>query len=73
MRPLAFTVGFRGWLRANLFNSWFNSLLTVFIATAIFFGALAAGRWLLFTSDWSVITERTPLYLVGTYPKDSWA
>ncbi len=68
--PPAFTVGFRGWLRANLFNSWFNSLLTVFIATAIFFGALAAGRWLLFTSDWSVITERTPLYLVGTYPKE---
>ncbi len=68
--PPAFTVGFRGWLRANLFNSWFNSLLTVFIATAIFFGALAAGRWILFTSDWSVITERTPLYLVGTYPKE---
>lgn len=68
--PPAFTVGFRGWLRANLFNSWFNSLLTVFIGTAIFFGALAAGRWLLFTSDWTVITERTPLYLVGTYPKE---
>ena len=68
--PPAFTVGFRGWLRANLFNSWFNSLLTVFIATAIFFGALAAGRWILFTSDWTVITERTPLYLVGTYPRE---
>ncbi len=68
--PPAFTVGFRGWLRANLFNSWFNSLLTVFIGTAIFFGALAAGRWLLFTSDWSVITNRAPLYLVGTYPKE---
>ncbi len=68
--PPAFTVGFRGWLRANLFNSWFNSLLTVFIGTAIFFGALAAGRWVLFTSDWSVITNRAPLYLVGTYPKE---
>ena len=68
--PPAFTVGFQGWLRANLFNSWFNSLLTVFIGTAIFFGALAAGRWILFTSDWTVITARTPLYLVGTYPKE---
>ncbi len=68
--PPAFTIGFRGWLRANLFNSWFNSLLTVFIGTAIFFGALATGRWILFTSDWTVITERTPLYLVGTYPKE---
>ncbi len=68
--PPAFTIGYRGWLRANLFSSWSNGLTTVVLAVAIFFGALAGLRWLLFTSEWSVITERAPLYIVGTYPRE---
>ena len=68
--PPAFTVGFRGWLRANLFSSWSNGIVTVILATAIFFGALGGVRWLLFASDWAVITHRVPLYIVGTYPRE---
>ena len=68
--PPAFTVGFGGWLRANLFSSWFSTIITIVLATAIFFGALGGIRWLLFSSDWAVITDRVPLYIVGTYPRE---
>ena len=68
--PPAFTVGVGGWLRANLFSSWISTLVTIVLATAIFFGALGGIRWLLFASDWAVITDRAPLYIVGTYPRE---
>ena len=68
--PPAFTVGFRGWLRANLFSSWLSALITILLGVAIFFGALGGIRWLLFSSDWAVITDRVPLYIVGTYPRE---
>ena len=68
--PPAFTVGFRGWLRANLFGSWASTLVTVLLGVAIFFAALGGIRWLLFSSDWAVITQRAPLYIVGTYPRE---
>ena len=68
--PPALTVGLRGWLVANLFSSWSSGLVTIILATVIFFGALAGARWLLFTSDWAVITDRVPLYIVGTYPRE---
>ena len=30
-RPPALTLGPIGWLRAHLFNTWYNSLLTILI------------------------------------------
>ena len=68
--PPAFTVGFRGWLRANLFSSWSNGVVTIILAAVILLGAQAGARWLLFSSDWAVITQRVPLYIVGTYPRE---
>ena len=68
--PPAFTVGWRGWLRMNLFNSWPSGIVTIVLGIALSWGALEGVRWLIFTSDWAVITERVPLYIVGTYPRE---
>ncbi len=68
--PPAFTVGVAGWLRANLFSSWANSVTTALLVAVTLLGVIAGARWLLFSSEWDVITQRAPLYIVGTYPRD---
>jgi general L-amino acid transport system permease protein len=68
--PPAFTVGWQGWLRMNLFNSWSSGILTIVLGVALFLAALGGVRWLIFSSDWAVITDRVPLYIVGTYPRE---
>jgi general L-amino acid transport system permease protein len=50
------------WMRKNLFNGWFNSLLTVLILTGIV-------RWIFLTADWEPVTYPM-LYLVGQYPRE---
>jgi general L-amino acid transport system permease protein len=32
VRPPTTSIGVIGWMRANLFNGWFNSLLTLVVA-----------------------------------------
>jgi general L-amino acid transport system permease protein len=58
------------WLRKNLFNNWYNSLLSLVSLTLI--GATAAGalRWIFVTADWRPVTNNLMLYLVGQYPRD---
>jgi general L-amino acid transport system permease protein len=40
------------WLHINLFSNWFNSLLTVFVAYAIFSYVPSLLDWALFSADW---------------------
>lgn len=57
------------WLRRNLFNSFWNSLLTL---VAIVIGYLllrGALQWIFVTADWRPITRSPLLYLIGQYPR----
>lgn len=83
MRPPVTSVGVVGWARANLFNGWFNSLLT--LATLYVLGLIIPPmvRWLFinsmwFTSGqvcrestgacWSVISHNFRFIIFGFYP-----
>jgi general L-amino acid transport system permease protein len=57
------------WLRQNLFNNWYNSLLTILIGAVTVWALSAALRWVFFTANWSPVTSRPLLYLVGQYPR----
>ena len=70
--PPASTVGYKGWLRQNLFSSWFNGILTSVLAVAVAWVGVNVVGWLIFTADWAVITSRVPLYLVGLYPSEEY-
>ena len=52
VKPPATSVGVIGWMRANLFNGWFNSLLT--IITVLFFYKIIPPlmQWALLDSVW---------------------
>ena len=58
------------WVRQNLFNNWYNSLITVVLGTlAVWLGWLGL-RFLLFTSNWAPVRTNLTLLMVGTFPRD---
>ncbi len=62
--------GFRTWVRKNLFNSWFNSLLTIVSLVLIYLVVSGLIRWIFTQADWEPVLKFPFLYLVGSYPRD---
>ncbi|RPI27676.1 MAG: ABC transporter permease subunit [Chloroflexota bacterium] len=57
------------WLRQNLFNNWYNSLLTVISLAIVAWAATNILRWVFFEADWRPVFLTPLLYLVGQYPR----
>jgi len=70
MAPTTERIPIVRWLRQNLFNSWFNAILTIVatgvIATMIF----GLGRWAVTVAHWEVIPANLKVLFVGTYPAE---
>jgi general L-amino acid transport system permease protein len=65
-KPPVTSVGVFGWLRKNLFSSWFNSLLTIIALWLIY--NFAIGLWgFITTAKWDVVTVNLRLFMVGRY------
>ena len=58
------------WMRRNLFNNWYNAVLTLLALGSIYFIGRAVLEWIFFTADWRPVTDNPILYLVGQYPRD---
>ncbi len=56
------------WLRRNLFNTWYNSLLTVVCLWVIGQTAWGLIHWGFTVAQWRVIAANLPLFWVGRYP-----
>jgi general L-amino acid transport system permease protein len=59
-----------GWLRKNLFNNWYNTLLTLVTVWLIYVAGAGLLRWALTSAHWDVITTNLRLFMVGGYPPD---
>ena len=83
----ATTVGVLGWLRANLFSSWFNTLLTVAALLLLWRVVPPLLGWAFFNADftgttgedctaegacWAWLDQRIRQFLYGFYPSDSY-
>lgn len=62
--------GLKTWVRKNLFNSWFNSFMTVISVALIFLVISSLLRWIITQADWEPVRNFPFLYLVGSYPRD---
>jgi general L-amino acid transport system permease protein len=51
--PPVLSVGTLGWLRANLFSSWFNTLLTLFAVYLIWLLVPPVLKWAIVEADWT--------------------
>ena len=58
------------WARDNLFNSWYNSLLTVIFLPVVFFALVNVILWVFTKADWRAVTGFPILYAVGQYPRE---
>ena len=85
VRPPVTSVGIIGWMRANLFNSPMNSLLTIFFLFCLYKLLPPLVRWAFFDcvwsapaqvckestgACWSVVTQNFRFILFGFYPYD---
>ena len=62
--------GLKTWVRKNLFNSWFNILLTIISLVLIYLVISGLVRWIFTQADWEPVRNFPFLYLVGSYPRD---
>ena len=60
-----------GWMRANLFSSWYNGALTVVLAILILAAVWFGGRWTVTDADWSVIGVLGGQMVIGQYNIES--
>jgi general L-amino acid transport system permease protein len=58
------------WVRDNLFNNWYNSVLTVVLLPVVFFALVNVVLWIFTEANWRAVTQFPLLYAVGQYPRD---
>ncbi|EFO80428.1 polar amino acid ABC transporter, inner membrane subunit [Oscillochloris trichoides DG-6] len=58
------------WLRQNLFNTWYNSIISVLIVALLFQLLSTFLGWLLTTQGWVAVLKNLRLLFVGRYPAD---
>jgi len=68
MKPPRTEVGVLGWLKKNLFGTWYDALLTV--GSVAFISAVLYGviEWALTSAKWGVVTTNIKVFWVGRYP-----
>jgi len=61
------------WIKENLFGSVMNSILSLLSLAIIYLMIVGAANWVLFSADWSPVTQGPLLYVIGQYPRaDMW-
>ena len=69
IKPPANTISFARWLKDNLFNTWYNTLLTCLALVCLFFAFKGILTWAI-EAKWSVIPANLQLFAVGSYPRE---
>ncbi len=70
MKPPVSTKGPARWLRDNLFNTWYNALLTCLALVFLSFTFKGILTWTLIGAEWDVIPANLRLFAVGSYPQE---
>ncbi len=58
------------WIRDNLFNSWFNTILTLVFLPVSFYTVIGMISWVFVQADWRAVAQFPMLYAVGQYPRE---
>ncbi|MDE0466267.1 MAG: amino acid ABC transporter permease [Candidatus Poribacteria bacterium] len=70
IKPPTNTKGPARWLKDNLFNTWYNVLLTCLALVFLFFAFKGILTWAFTEAKWSVIPANLQLFAVGAYPRE---
>lgn len=69
MRPPR-PIGPLKWVRKNLLNNWYNSLLTIIASILLVIIVRGGISWVINSADWRPVIQFPILYLVGQFPRD---
>lgn len=58
------------WLKENLFNTWYNTLLTCLVVVLLYVAFKGILTWVFTEANWQVIPANLQIFLVGAYPKE---
>ncbi|HEY48385.1 MAG: amino acid ABC transporter permease [Anaerolineae bacterium SM23_ 63] len=73
LKPPLTEVGLLGWLKKNLFSTWYNALLTIFSGIFIYGVLRAVITWVVRDARWTVITTNFRVFMIGRYPpEEAW-
>ncbi len=70
-RPPRGATGVSGWLRTNLFNSWFNAIATIVVGALLLGAIFGLASWILFEASWGRIWVNLKLFAVFRYPAEA--
>jgi len=59
----------REWIRSNLFNTWYNSVITVVFGAFALWAGYYALRFVFVTARWEPVRVNMELFMVGTFPR----
>ena len=70
IKPPTETKSISRWLKENLFNTWYNALLTVLAIVFLYVAFKGILAWAFTEANWKVIPANLQIFLVGTYPRE---
>lgn len=70
IKPPTSTKGLVGWLRENLFNTWYNSILTCVALLFLYFVFKDIIAWTFTEAKWNVIPANLQTFAIGRFPRD---
>jgi general L-amino acid transport system permease protein len=68
--PPRTSIGVLGWLKKNLFNTWYNALLTLVSLWIVYTVGGNLLVWAFTTARWGVITQNLRLFMIGPFPPE---
>ena len=69
-KPPPLEVGIPGWIKKNLFSTWYNIILTILSFWFLYFALSNVLGWVFVDAKWSVVTQNITNLLIGRYPRD---
>ena len=70
IKPPTESQGMLRWLKENLFNTWYNALLTLLAIVFLFIAFKGFLTWAFTDANWDVIPANLQIFLVGAYPRE---
>ena len=70
IKPPTESQGMLRWLKENLFNTWYNALLTLLAVVFLYIAFKGILTWALTEANWNVIPANLQIFLVGAYPRE---
>lgn len=71
--PPGWRVKSADWVRANLFDTWYDSLLTVVFALFLGWAAYRAVLFVFVSAEWEIVRVNLTSYMLGRFPREELA